>query len=413
MLFNVAAGGVPSEWNVVIESLDTGRRHVVIEGGSDPRYVSSGHILFVRTGRVMAVPFDLARLEVTGPPIVVLEDVMQAERGDATFYNTGAGQFSVSRSGTLAYVPGGLYPAPLTSLVWADHTGAFEPLPLPAGSNYCPRFSPAGKRLVYMRGVLGDLQIWVYDIELETPVRLTTAGENMWPIWSPDGQRVIFNSTVEGQRQIFSIGMDGSREPQRLIPSDASQWPSSCSPDGVLAFLQGENNLDIWTVSMDGDGAPTPFLETPFGEAWPAFSPDGRWLAYASDETGRFEVYVRPFPGGAPVHRVSTAGGGAPLWSPDGRQLFFQMIEEEDFSSRGVMVVDVTTDTAFTRSQPRAVFESREFGLASPGRCYDIAPDGQRFAMTTLPSQAEPQPVTRIRFVLNWSEELNERVPVN
>ena len=157
---------------------------------------------------------------------------MQAERGDATFYNTGAGQFSVSRSGTLAYVPGGLYPAPLTSLVWADHTGAFEPLPLPAGSNYCPRFSPAGKRLVYMRGVLGDLQIWVYDIELETPVRLTTAGENMWPIWSPDGQRVIFNSTVEGQRQIFSIGMDGSREPQRLIPSDASQWPSSCSPDG-------------------------------------------------------------------------------------------------------------------------------------------------------------------------------------
>ena len=407
VLFNVARGFVPSDWNIVVESLDTGQRHVVVEGGSDPRYVSSGHVLFVRTGTLMAIPFDVGRLEVTGAPVVVAEDVMQSERIGTQQLNVGAGQFSVSGSGSLAYVPGGIYPAGSRQWVWVDRSGAADPLPLPPGRNLFPRFSPDGTRLAYAEGPVGDMQIWVYDIRLEVPVRLTTTvGGSFSPVWSPDGTRlaVAYRTERDGPAQLFWMPADGSGEPQRVTETVA--WPSSWSTDGVLAFVQG---TDIWTVSLDDGTEPEPFFETPFRETYPAFSPDGRWLAYASNNTGRVEVYVRPFPGGEPVHRVSTAGGSAPLWSPDGRQLFFRKSWEE--RDRGIMVVDVTTDPTFTRSQPRSLFESREFGGSIPVRSYDLAPDGQRFVMYRL-GQADPQPVTGIHVVQNWFTELERLVPV-
>ena len=409
LMFNMITGGVPSEWDVVVESLDTGQRRVVVEGGSDPRYVSSGHILFVRNGTLMAVPFDVTRLEVAGPPLVVLEDVMQAERGDTGTLNTGAGQFAVSRSGALAYARGGVYPLNLSSLVWVDSTGAPEPLPLPSGVYTQPRFSPDGTHLAYLEGVRGDRQVWVYDIELETPIRLTLTGADITAVWSPDGTRLAINLERDGRIQMFSMPADGSEGPQLLAESEKSQRVADWSSDGVLAFLQED---DIWTLPMDGDGVPEPFRETDFQEAWPAFSPDGRWLAYGSNETGRWEVYVRPFPDGAPAHRVSTAGGGAPLWSANGQKLFYRtlpLVEGRRFQE--LMVADVTTDGPFTRSEPRALFESQEFDGSSPLRAYDLSPDGQRFVMAA--TQPEPQPVTRIHVVLNWFEELNERVPVN
>ena len=185
-------------------------------------------------------------------------------------------------------------------------------------------------------------------------MRLTTAGVNIHPTWSPDGTRLAFSSARGG-------GVN-------------------CS--------------------------------TPFREAWPTFSPDGRWLAYGSNETGRFEVYVRPFPGGVPVHRVSTAGGGAPLWSPDGQRLFFRGLRDER-PKGGIMVVDVTTGTTFTRSQHRTLFDSQVFEETFPIRSYDLAPDGRRFVMFKLSSELAPQPVTGIHVVLDWFQELTERVPVN
>ncbi len=161
---------------------------------------------------------------------------------------------------------------------------------------------------------------------------------------------------------------------------------------------------------MDADGVPEAFLQTPFDEGFPAFSPDGRWLAYASDETGRVEVYVRPYPGGEPVYRVSTAGGLAPLWSADGRELFFRAPSEAGV--RRYMVVDVTTGATFPRSQPRVLFESGDVAGSTPVRSYDLAPDDERFVMYTA-TQVEPQPVTSINVVLNWVEELERLAPVN
>ena len=227
VLYNVALGEVPSQWDIVVESLDTGRRRVVVEGGSDPRYVSSGHIVFVRTGSLMAVPFDVRRLEVTGAPVVAVEDVMQAERGTDSSLNSGAGQFSVSDSGSLAYVPGGLYPVPEASLVWVDRNGASEPIPVPPGNYLHPRVSPDGTRLAYSEGPRGDHQVWVYDIGLEVPVQLPTAGENAAFVWSPDSTRLAFMSTGEGGTyRMLSMAADGSGQPQRLTEGEAlpSSW---------------------------------------------------------------------------------------------------------------------------------------------------------------------------------------------
>ena len=188
--------------------------------------------------------------------------------------------------------------------------------------------------------------------------------------------------------------------------------PASWSPDGTLAFVQrgAQGGWDIWTLSMQETSAePEPFLKTRFNEAWPTFSPDGRWLAYASNETGRTEVYVRPFPEGAPVHRVSSEGGSSPTWSRDGRQLFFRRSGEE--RDRGILVIDVTTDDGFQRTQPRTIFENRKYRGTGPIRSYDVAPDGERFIMATAGSN-EQQPVESIRIVLDWAEELNRLVPI-
>ena len=425
VLFNVPTDDLSlDEFDIVVESLETGERHLVVEGGTDPRYVATGHVVFARRGTLMAVPFDITRFEVTDAPVVVVEDVMQAAGSGHSVLDLGAGQFSVSRSGALAYVPGGIYPANDAALVWMQSGGSPEPLPLLPGSYSRPRWSRDGSRLAYTEG--GD--IWVYDTGLEAQARLTSPGtNNTSAVWSPDGMRLAFASTRDGTLNLFVTAADGSGEVRPVTVTDGEllQMASSWSSGDVLAFTQlGSSGVewDIMTVSMDGESEAAPFLATPFNEAWPVFSPDGRWLAYASDETREeassvldlatldgFDVWVRPFPEGEPAHRISTDGGEAPLWSPDGRQLFYRRQLEDGTWS--VMVVDVETDATFTRNQPRTLVEG-PFGVSMPSRSYDVAPDGRRFVLTS-PNQVEAQPVTSIHIVLNWAEELERLVPTD
>ena len=412
LLFNVVnQSSVPSDWAVVVETLDGSKRRLVVEGGSYPRYVPSGHIVFARHGAMLAVPFDASRLSVNGAPVVVVEDVMHGEGGRNSELNFGTAQFSVSNTGSLAYVPGGIYPEEPNSLIWVNRTGEVEPLPLPSHRHLWPRFSPDGTRLVYATGGFGDTQLWVYDIELEVSIALTSTGENFEPVWSPDGTRLAFSRLGE-DGGLFWVAADGSGAPEPIhegVRGDPSSW----STDNVLAFVSRagpEEPRGIWTLLMDGESEPEPFLESESDWLYPDLSPDGKWIAYTSAETGRDEVYVRPFPAGAPVQRISSDGGEAPLWSRDGRQLFYRMFDKETDTEK-FMVVDVVTEPAFARSAPRLLFEGA-YDTTTPVRSYDISPDDQRFVIRTSSGiEVEPQPVTSINIALNWFEELKRLAP--
>ena len=413
LVFNVRTSSVPSEWPIVVQPMDGGERRVVVDGGSDPRYLPTGHMVFARRGTLMAVPFDVNRLEATGDPVVVLEDVMHGERGGNSVLNVGAAQFRVSNSGSLAYVPGGIYPEGEDSLVWVDQRGEAEPVPLPPASYLWPRFSPDGTRLSYGVGGFGDMQLWVYDIELGVPRALTSTGENAEPVWSPDGTRLVFERRGV-DTGLFSIAADGSGEPER-VGDGITGNPSSWSTDNILAFLHSSGPgqpREVWTLKMDGESQAEGFIDADANLLYPDFSPDGRWLAYVSNETGDPEVYVRPFPDGAPVARVSPNGGTQPVWSPDGQQLFYTRREPPDnYDSLEVMVVDVETEPAFRPGQPRMLFEGPYQG-SIPIRSFDISPTGDRFVLNE-PIDPEPQPVTQINVALDWFEELKRLVPID
>ena len=402
---------VPSEeFNVIVESLETRDPIVVVEGGIDPTYLDSGLIVFVRSGTLMAVPFDAVNLEVTGDQVVVLEDLMQTERGSRPAYNTGIGQYSISDSGTLAYLTGGIIPELQNQLNWVDMDGNAEPVPqLPPG-NGLARFSPDGTRLAYTGGAFGEASsTWVYDINLEIPTRLpkpTPEHENAHFAWSPDGTEIVFSSRVlDGPLNLYLTAADGSGQAKRLTESDTNQYAASWSSNGVLVFLEGDptSNLDIMVLSMDGDSEPKSFRETPFRETHPAFSPDGHWLAYASDETGRNEVQVRPFPTGVTPYPISNAGGKAPVWSANGDQLFYR-------SGTRFMEVAVPGGSISARSPSRILFGGR-YAESDPVRNYDVSPDGDRFVIE-IPAAPERHPATRVNIIQNWFEELTELVPV-
>ena len=284
---------------------------MLIAHGSHPRYVPSGHIVFARSGALFAVPFDASRLQKTGAEVVVLEDVMHGERGPANRLNIGAAQFSVADTGTLAYVPGGLYASLNRQLLWVDRSGRVDPLPKLDPDTYSwPRLSPDGTKLAYAIGNFGYAQLWVYDIEFGTSMKLTRSGHNAEPVWSPDNMRLAFDR-LRGRDvlDLYSIPADGSGEPEQLggVRGEPSSWSSS----NELAFVtEGQAVRGVSTLRMDGVSEPVPFVQSALS-LWPDFSPDGKWLAYASTETGRIEdseVYVRPFPGGAPVS-ISADGG--------------------------------------------------------------------------------------------------------
>lgn len=261
--------------------------------------------------------------------------------------------------------------------------------------------------MVYAVGGFDKMRLWVYDPKLGVPNALTTSGVNGWPVWSPDGTRVAFaRGDLEGE--IYTMPADGSGQPKPVGP-DVKGQPSSWSRDNVLAFLHApapHAPVGIWTIRMDGKAKPKPFVET--GAAYPSFSPDGKWIAYASNETGKSEVYVRPFPAREPRQRISTAGGGAPVWSRHGTKLYFHtfgLTTQETI----LMEVDVTTEPKFTHTRPRELFRGKVQGTI-PIRSYDIAPEGKRFVML-LPGEQKPQPVTRINIVQNWFDELKRLVP--
>ena len=237
----------------------------------------------------------------------------------------GAGQFSVSATGSLLYASGGMFPDPERSLAWIDRNGAAQPLPLSPRPYASPRISPDGQR--FLVWTQGDRNVWVHDLSRGVTTRLTFEGRNARAIWTPDGTRITYASAIAGKENLFWRPSDGSGTAERLAASESQQAPGAWTPDSkTLLFMQGDpvtRRYDIWTLSLEGDRRPHPFLQTPFNEQYPDLSPDGRWLAYVSNQSGRVEVYVQPYPGPGARQQISVDGGTAPAWSRDGRELFY------------------------------------------------------------------------------------------
>lgn len=355
----------------------------------------------------MAVPFDLGRLEVTGQPVPVIANSMQALNYPNAAWNTAAGQFSISDSGWLVYADGGIFPDNKNSLVWVDRQGRTEEIAAFKAPFSAPRLSPNGEQIAYM--TLGrEKQVWVYDINRGTARRLTGEGRVSSPNWTPDGRRLVFGWCREGATNLYLQPADGSGAMERLTKSDIWQSPGSWSPDGTtLAFVELSPDV-LWHIFLLDlkSHRTTPFLNSGANEAYPGFSPDGRWLAYTSDETGRLDVYVRPFPGPGGKWLISQEGGREPLWARSGKQLYYRSLDGKE-----VWAVDLQTGGGFTASKPRRLLQLTEaMGIGVPNRTWDVSPDGQRFLMVKL-EDAKPTPVTEMVLVVNWVEDLKRLAP--
>ena len=398
VLFTIKTAGITSfdDARIAVQRLDSGERRILVEGGTDGRYVPGGHLVYIREGKLLAARFDLARLQVTGPPVAVLDGVMPADTG-------GIAYFTFSQDGSLAYATGS--GALGDSLAWVDRQGASRPLPAPPREYLDLRFSPDGRRLVLAITAPND-DIWTYDLERDSLTRLTFAnGNSRFPIWTPDGKRVTYGSEQPGRAlNLFWKPADGSGAEERLAESEFRQYPTSWSPDGrVLAFSQRHPKTggDVWLLSMEDKRAARPLLNSPYNESEARFSPDGRWLAYVSDETGRSEVYVRPFPAGGGKSQVSTDGGAEPVWAPNGRELFYR-------NGDRVMAVAVAAQPSFSAARPAELFVRKGFS-APPGwesAAYDVAPDGRSFLMIKPSEYRGPR---QLSVVLNWFGELKQR----
>jgi serine/threonine-protein kinase len=394
--------------SVAVLELATRKWHVLLENAADARYVASGHLAFMRQGTLLVAPFDLRGFEITGQAVPAAANIAQALNfGNAT-YETAAGQFSISASGSLVYATGGILPDRQNSLVWVDHRGKAEPIASFRAPFFAPRLSPDGQRITY--GILGlERCDWLYDLNRGTATKLTSEGMAGAPAWSPDGRTLAFGWLKTGVRNIYLRAVHGSSPMERLTQSDYNQYAGSWSPDGqTLAFVQEghpETGSDILLLDIR-ERRVRPYLNSRFFEGYPEFSPDGRWIAFASDESGRREVYVQAFPTGGGKCQISNEGGVEPLWARDGKQVFYRWAPE---GSNGpvaqVWAVDVQTGSGFSASKPRLVFEQAGFGGGTPIRCWDISPDSERFLMVKL-EERKAQPLTEMVLVDNWFEEV-------
>jgi serine/threonine-protein kinase len=400
VLFSSISGeGVKIE----IVEVATGERREIHPQGAYPRYVSTGHLLFVDNSALFALPFDPERLEVRGSPMPVLDGVL-SEQDD------GEAQFAVSDNGVLVYLPGADQRQGFETS-WADRTGQVEPLWEQTGFYGTPRLSPDGRRLALsvLRGE--DWDVWVYDIERDVATRISFgSGYDADPVWSPDGRWLAFASDRDGEVGMYRKRSDGTGESEVLIEPGRYDFPApiSWSPDGSRIALTSppdadSRQADILFLNLES-GEVEPYLTTPFRESDPFFSPDGRWLAYTSDESGRMEVYVRSLDGEG-RWQITDGYGAQPLWSPKGDELFFRNRE-------GLMAVTVQSDgQELVAGRAERLFGEmfgNPFGVTVPGYVfydYDVAPDGQRFVVFPRAAVSD-SPEARAHIVTGWFEEL-------
>ena len=403
IIFSVAyeVGNPLDDASIAVLDRSTGKHKTIIKGAVFARYVPTGYLVYARRKALLAVPFDAERLEVTGAPVTVQDNVMMSP-------TNGRVQFSFSRNGDLAFVEGRSDDSldTVQPLLWVDRHGGEQVLSEIRQRYSKPRLAPDGHTL-FVEVADPEAAIWALNIDRGTLSRVTHGGVSYGPVPSPDGWRVAYEATRDGVAGSLIARLDGSGE-ERLTATKRLHTPTSWTPDGkFLAITAGADSgyLEIWLVPIDGDHTPQTFVQGPFNAAGARFSPDGNWVAYVSDESGRNEVYVRPYPQAGTRVQISAGGGSQPVWSRDGRELFFRHGEE-------FLAVGVTLAPAFTARKPAVMFSKFTPEDASGPAYdviadYDVSPDGQRFIMPKYKQDASYIPNARV--ILAWFEELKRQ----
>jgi dipeptidyl aminopeptidase/acylaminoacyl peptidase len=397
-MFTVWMGPGPDEAQVHVQNLQSGERTVVARGAETGRYVGTGHVVYARSDEFFAVPFDLELLRASGQPGRLRELVWVGGEG---------AQYAVSDSGALVYLPGSVQRYD-RRLVWVGRDGGVDPLaapPRPYAGNVV--ISPDGRRAA-VDIEAGTIGIWLYDFSRATLTPLTTgSGSSQAPRWTPDGTRIVYRGTRTGFRNLWWKTVDDAVSEERLTTGEGNQTPGSWSADGQwLAYYDTDlaTGGDIWVLPSEGDRKPRVVVRTPATENSPRLSPDGRWVAYTSNESGSVEVFVQGFPEPGGRTLISTSGGVEPVWSRDGRELFY-------LDGDAMMAVEVKTSPTFAAGAPRMLFEGRYVLSPTSIAGYDVSADGQRF-LRVQPMHPD-LPTNQIQVVLNWFEELRSVAPGN
>ena len=403
VLFTITAltGGLDAA-QVAVLDLQSGTRRVLFRGGTHAHYLPSGHLIYGQAGTLRAVAFDLARLELRGTPVTVVPDVVTSSQGGVDAV--------VAHDGTLAYLSVGGVAGTPRSLVWVDRQGRETPIGAPPRPYFLPALSPDGTRLsVFANDQEGDL--WLWHLGRKTLTRLTVVpGRDVVQVWTPDSRRVIFSSERAGGRNLFWQAADGTGAPERLLESANTHYPLAVSPDGrqlIFSDETAQTNIDMMVMELYGTRRVTPLVQSRFTERNGTISPDGRWLAYEADDSGRFEIYVRPYPDvNSGLSVVSTAGGTKPIWARSGQELIYVS------PTGALMRVGVTRGPSWSATEPSVVVKEGYF--TNPvwwGRSYDVSAEGQQFLMIKEGGPDGTAPPTSLVVVQHWVEELKRLVP--
>jgi dipeptidyl aminopeptidase/acylaminoacyl peptidase len=396
VLFTVATSDILSfdDARIAVRSLKTGEQRELVRGGTWASLGPSGELLYARAGALFAVPFDAKRLVITGRARPVVDGVVTSPINGAALY-------AVSQNGTLLYIAGKPDDGIMSKLVWLDRGGRVTPLSIaPAPFNQVS-IAPDGQRAALdIDGA--NANIWILDLNRNTMTRLTTAWSNNGGVWTPDGTRVVFSSSRAGAPSLFWQQIDGQLGAELLVPGSLGAVLGGLSwvPDGktmVFSATIPHNGYDLFVMRVGADHTPKPLMQTPFNERGPAVSPDGQWLAYVSDETGRNEVYLQAYPSLGRKTRVSTDGGTSPHWSRNGRELFYR-------NGDAMMSVAITMSPSVIVSRPELLFRKPASGLDS----FAVSADGRFLMLEDIADENSTRPVS---VVLNWQEELKQSLP--
>jgi Tol biopolymer transport system component len=399
--------------NITLLSLETGERRTLTAPGTCPVYIPTGHIMFARPGALAAVPFDITQLGTTGPPFNLIEDKRYPLEP----------MFSISGNGTLvlADVAGdnsqsaqrqlGTDWQKERTLLWLNRDGNTEPLPAKPGPYTMPNLSPDGKRLALTLFREKAVENWVLEIDRGVFTRVTFERNDHMPVWSPDGKHFAISATEKGAPNIFVVPVDGRGEPERQTRDKDHQDPASWTPDGqTIAFVDfpSPSNGDIWLVDRGDTASVRPLIVTQYDERHAMISSDGNWMAYTSNRSEQYEIYVESFPDRGKSFQVSLNGGTDPMWARSGDELFFWTVDRgvENAPLNVLMSAEINTEPAFSVGTPRELLRANWASHSSGRPNYDVSPDGQRFII--IEPDKELAPIRRVRVVTNWFERLRD-----